>query len=102
MKFFSSSIFIFVFSFLFFLTFSSFFLSFSCPQAEMSLEDTATKHTRKEATVTSQQRVAGTSIHAHRGRPLSVLRGTGSKTAADKGSTGWTAKQRLVRVDSIN
>ncbi|XP_074484717.1 protein TALPID3-like isoform X2 [Sebastes fasciatus] len=48
-------------------------------QAEMSSEDAA---------MTSQQRTAGSSAHTGRGRPVSALRGTGSKTAAGRGSRG--------------
>lgn len=84
---------------------TSFFSSFSssCPQAEMSSEDTVTKHSaRRDATVTSQQRVAGSSAHTGRGRPVSALRRTGSKTAVGRGSRGRTAGQRLVRVGSID
>ncbi|XP_041810325.1 protein TALPID3 isoform X2 [Chelmon rostratus] len=49
-------------------------------QVEMSSEDPATKHSAgRNATVTSQQRAAGSSTHRGRGRPMSTLRGPGSR-----------------------
>ncbi|XP_078133819.1 uncharacterized protein LOC144535301 isoform X2 [Sander vitreus] len=57
-------------------------------QAEMSSEDAAIEHA---AAVTSQQRAAESSAHKGRGRPVSALRGTGSKTAAGSLTTGSKA-----------
>ncbi|XP_070834707.1 protein TALPID3 [Chaetodon trifascialis] len=59
-------------------------------QAEMSSQDPATKHSAsRDAKVTSQQRAAGSSAHMGRRRPMSTLRGTGSR--------GQTAGQRLLQ-----
>ncbi|XP_076605677.1 protein TALPID3 isoform X2 [Chaetodon auriga] len=57
-------------------------------QAEMSSEDPVTKASR-DAKVTSQQRAAGSSAHTGRRRPMSTLRGTGSR--------GQTAGHRLLQ-----
>ncbi|XP_044022437.1 protein TALPID3 isoform X2 [Siniperca chuatsi] len=72
-------------------------------RAEMSSEDAvrcraadaATRHSAsRDAAVTSQQRAAGSSAHTGRGRPVSALRGTGSKTVAGRGNRRQTAGHR--------
>nr|XP_046268461.1 protein TALPID3 isoform X2 [Scatophagus argus] len=67
-------------------------------QAEMSSKDTATKHSaRRDAMMTSQQKVSGRPTHSGKGRPVSVLRGTASKTAAERGSRERTAGHSLLQ-----
>lgn len=64
------------------------------PQAEMS-EDAV----RCKPAVTLQQGAAESSAHSAKRKPVSTLRGTGSKTAVGRGSRTQTAA-RVVRVDS--
>lgn len=62
----------------------------SCyPQAEMSTEDAVTKHSVKRDTEASSARTG-------RGKPMSMLRGTGSKTAAGRRGRGRIAGSTRV------
>ncbi|XP_051253889.1 protein TALPID3 isoform X1 [Dicentrarchus labrax] len=64
-------------------------------QADISSDDAVNKPSAsRDATVTSQQRAAGSSAPAGRGRPVSALRGPGSKRAAGRGSRGQTSGHR--------
>ncbi|KAK2892318.1 hypothetical protein Q8A73_017983 [Channa argus] len=65
-------------------------------QDEMSSED-AVHHRAADTAVTSQQGACRGSAHPAKKRPMSMLRGIGSKTAAGRGSRAQTPGHRSVQ-----